>query len=78
MSLTLDEPVAKKPSKPAAKAAPKPENRKPVVLQMRGSEEWRTWVEGLARKEGHSLAKLFEMGVRRIAKDVGYPDAPPR
>lgn len=80
---------AKKPKDSAAKKPVKPEaeeiidvrdtwTRKPLVFQMRGSEEWKAWVESLAEKEGDSAAKLIERALRDYARKVGHPDPPKR
>jgi hypothetical protein len=61
--------VAKKKSDP---------ERKPMVVQIRGSAEWKAWAEGLAEKDGDTLAKLVERALRKWAKDAGYPDPPKR
>lgn len=70
--------VPKKPSKAASKPEPDDKRRKPMVVQMRGSDEWKAWVESIADKEGDAVAKLFERAVRKFAKDSGYPDPPRR
>lgn len=68
--------VAKKKSTKPAKA--EPADRKPMVVQMRGSEEWKAWVEGLAARDKFTIAKLIERAIEKHAKDTGYPDAPRR
>jgi hypothetical protein len=55
-----------------------PSKQKPLVVQIRGSLEWKAWVEDIARREGDTVAKLFERTVRKFAKDSGYPDPPMR
>jgi hypothetical protein len=54
------------------------DSRKPMVVQMRGSEEWKAWIEGLAEKEGFTVAMLLERTARKWAKEIGYPDPPKR
>jgi hypothetical protein len=80
VELAVAEHVAKKQAKPTKPTKPEPtvSARKPMVVQIRGSQEWKEWVEAVARKEGFNLATLFERGVRKIAKDAGYPDPPMR
>jgi hypothetical protein len=51
---------------------------KPMVVQIRGSQEWKDWAEGIADKEGDTVAKLFERALRKFAKDAGYSDPPRR
>jgi hypothetical protein len=64
--------------KKKAKAKSAPAERKPMVLQMRGSEEWKAWAEGLADHERDTLAKLVERLFAQKAKEVGYPPPPRR
>jgi hypothetical protein len=73
MSPAAAKDVAKKP-----KANPDEKPRKPMVVQIRGSEEWKAWVEMIAEKEGDSVTKLFDRALRKFAKDAGYPDPPRR
>jgi hypothetical protein len=60
------------------KAKPEPDPRKPMVFQVRGSEEWKAWVESMADGEGDTLAKLVERSLKLFAKSNGYPDPPRR
>lgn len=70
--------AAKKSSKPGKPAAePKPA-RKPMIVQIRGSEEYKAWVDAMAESEGFSVAMLFDRAVRVWAKEHGHPDAPKR
>lgn len=75
-SMLVEEAVAKKQAKPTPQTDPP--SRKPMVVQIRGSEEWKAWAESIADKEGFSLAMLFERALRKFAKDGGYPDPPRR
>lgn len=64
----MAEPIAKKIMK--ADGSP---GRKPMVVQIRGSEEYKTWVEGVAKKEGFSVAVLFDQALRKYAEDKHGP-----
>ncbi len=82
-TLTAVPDMAKKQAKKAVEQPVEPPAseervRKPMIVQIRGSEEWKGWVEAIADKEGDSLAKLFERAVRKFARDGGYPDPPRR
>jgi hypothetical protein len=77
MELAVADDMAKKKVSPT-KSEPAATTRKPMVVQIRGSQAWKEWVEAVAEKEGFNLATLFERGVRKIAKDAGYPDPPMR
>ena len=75
MSVVMVEPMAKKKAK---SNEPELSARKPMVVQIRGSEEWKAWVEDIADREGFTVAMLFERAIRKLAKDGGYPDPPRR
>lgn len=77
MALTLDTDVARKSTKPKGKPSPEPSNRKPMIVQVRGSEGYKAWVEKLAGFDGLPLAALVDRALRRYAKEVGFPDDPP-
>ena len=52
--------------------------RKALVLQMRGSEEWKAWAEGLAEFDGLSVASVVDRAMRAYAKQIGYTKEPPK
>ena len=64
----------------AKKKPPEPEPaRKPMVLQVRGSDAFKAWFEELARFDGLTPTALFDRAIRQYAKDVGFKkDAPMR
>ena len=72
-----DQTVAKK--KPAP---PDPEKRKwqskPIIVQLRGSTEFKTVVEELAEFDGKTVAGLFDQAVRNYARQVGFPKPIPK
>lgn len=64
--------MAKK-SKPLRKGPPE------IAVTIRGSEEWKTWIEELAEFCRTDVAKLFDAAVIEYAKDRGFSkDAPKR
>jgi hypothetical protein len=67
--------VAKKKSR-AAKAGPT--ERKPMVVQIRGSEAWKAWVESLAERERDTVAKLVERVLTKHAREIKFTDPPKR
>ena len=75
MSLGTVNVVAKKKAPP-----PKfpPADRKPMVVQMRGSEEWKLWVESLAEQERDTVAKLVERVLAKHAREIGFASPPRR
>jgi hypothetical protein len=75
-----DEPVStKKPKsdKPAPPAEPTPPNRKPLVVQVRGTDAYRAWVERLAKHEYEDIAGLVEQALRAYAKAKGFDEPQP-
>lgn len=73
---TVVEPVARKTAK---KAEADDKSRKPMVLQVRGSDEFKAWYQELARFDGLTDTALFDRAIRQYAKMVGFvKDAPIR
>jgi hypothetical protein len=75
MTLTTVDDVAR--AKPPAGPDPEVPARKPMVVQIRGSEGYKAWVESVARKDGLTLAALFDRAVRKYAKEIGFTEDPP-
>ena len=68
--------VAKK--KTAPKRTEKPD-RPAIAVTLRGSEEWKSWVEGLADHCRTDVAKVIDRALIDLARKEGYkPDAPRR
>lgn len=72
--------VSKKKSVP-----PEPERewydrpKKPVVAQVRGSEEYKAWLEGLCHHDRRKVSDLVEIAVAQYADRIGYrKPQPPR
>ena len=81
MSTAMVDAVAKLKSKPEPDPIPEPEasKRKPMIVQVRGSEGFKTWTEELARFDSRPLALLVERALRRYAKEIGFDkEAPER
>jgi hypothetical protein len=76
MAPTVAEPMAKK--KAPRRTEPESAGRKPMIVQIRGSEEYKAWAEAIAEKEGFTVAMLFERALRKFAKEGGHPDPPKR
>jgi len=57
---------------------PKVDAPKRNILTMRGSEEWREWLNGLAEFCRLPTTTLVDHAVIKYAKDVGYEVAPPK
>lgn len=52
--------------------------RKPLVIQVRGSQEWRDWVERGAAESGLPLSSLVDQALRMYFKSIGMTESPPR
>lgn len=77
------EPMARKTAKPAASpepaAEPEEKTRKPMILQVRGGEDFKAWYDELAEHDGLSPTALFDRAIRQYAKLVEFKKpAPPR
>jgi hypothetical protein len=77
MTLLMVDDVAKKGEKPKPKAEADEKARKPMILQVRGSDEFKVWFEELARFDGLTPTAVFDRAVRRYAKEVGFTKEPP-
>ena len=64
------------PKKRPQRSQPEPD-RKPMVVQIRGSAEYKAWAEKVAVFDGSTLAALYDRAVRQYAKTIGFPDGPP-
>lgn len=63
-----------------AKKKPTPDKwpSKPVVLQMRGSAEYKAWLDKLAEFDRSTIADLTDRALAKHAREIGFPDPPPR
>lgn len=53
--------------------------RPPVQVTLRGSEEWKHWVQGLADHVRSDVAKVIDRALIDYARKEGYdPNAPSR
>ena len=69
----------KKTSEPeGAASSPKPGPRK-TVLTIKGTDEWRAWLEGLGEHLRTPTSTVVDHALVRYAKEVGYiKEAPKR
>ncbi len=52
-------------------------DRKPMAIQMRGSDEWRAWVEQGAKHIGLKVPSLIDQALRLYFKENGFTEPPP-
>jgi hypothetical protein len=53
-------------------------NRKPLALQIRGSLEWKRWVEKAAEFNRSTVANFVDQAIARAARESGFTEPPPR
>jgi hypothetical protein len=74
---TMD--VAKKKTGPPKPDRPRSDwERKPLVVQIRGSLEWKAWVERVAEFDRHSVAEFADRAMAEYAQRIGFAERPPR
>ena len=52
--------------------------RQKNVLALRGTDEWKTWLDGFAERKGMPVTVLVDHALRELAKRDGYQDPPTR
>jgi hypothetical protein len=74
--------VAKKPTaKPKAKRAPGPSGpvpTQPNAITIRGSAEWKAWLEAFAAKMRSKPTAIMDLALAKLAASEGFPEPPPR
>lgn len=60
------------------KSRPDEPGRKPVALIVRGTPEWRAWIEGAATHCRMSVSGFIDFAAAAYAKQQGYAEKPPR
>jgi hypothetical protein len=69
--------TAKRAAKGAAgRGAESPRQRN--ILALRGTDEWKAWLDGYAARKGMPITVLIDHALREQAKRDGYADAPAR
>ena len=73
--------MTKKQEGPKGKPGPKPQpdRTRSAVTNIRSSPEWKAWLERLADfNRSSSLADLVDDAVVAYARDVKFPEPPPK
>jgi hypothetical protein len=68
--------MARKKPKPAPAPEPKPEAR-PTALTIKGSLEWREWVQRAAKHCRTDTAKLVDAAIAEYARKRGFAEPAP-
>ncbi len=50
---------------------------KPLAIQVRGSAEWKAWLERLAAFDRATVADVADRAIARYAREIGFPEPPP-
>ena len=66
--------MAKKKVEPKADMT----NRQSNIFVLRGTDEFKTWMDGLAEHLGSPVSVMVERAMRDLAKREGYTVAPKR
>ena len=53
-------------------------NFKPIAAHLRGSEQWKAWLEEFARVNRMSVAGLIDTALTRLAKELRFREPPER
>lgn len=59
------------------KPATQSKTRKPLGVQVRGSDEWKAWIEEAALHSRMSVSGFVDIAVVRFAKEQGFTKPPP-
>lgn len=51
---------------------------KPIVLQVRGTLDYKAWLERVAEVDGTTVAALADRAIRRYAREIGVLEPPPK
>jgi hypothetical protein len=68
-----------KPKKTAPKSKGQPWGKsQPLAAQLRGSPEWKEWLEAFASANRLSVAGVIDMALARLARELGFREPPER
>lgn len=74
----IDRPLLVSPNPDVVEPMPLSPSCKPIVVQIRGSAEYKAWVERVADLDGSTVCGVFDRALRLFAKQNGYPPPPRR
>jgi hypothetical protein len=72
----INRPLLVHPDPDAVEAIPVA--RATVPLTVKGSPEWREWVEKVAEHNRTDLSTLIDAALVKFAREIGVPDPPPK
>lgn len=69
----------KKPTPGPAPKGPESWNKKPLIVNLRGSEDFKAWLQEVASADRQSVSGLVERAVVHYARSIGFTkEAPER
>lgn len=70
--------MAKKASRPKSVARTDDDSRQPMIVQMRGSAEFKAYVQRGADFARQPVAKMAELAIIQYLRSIGFTEEPPR
>lgn len=70
--------MAKKASKPKDTSRADDDSRQPMIVQMRGSAEFKAYVQRGADFARQPIAKLAELAMIQYLRSIGFTEEPPK
>ncbi len=71
--------VAKKPTaKRVSRSSSQPVPTQPNAITIRGSAEWKAWLEAFAAKMRSKPTAIIDLGLAKLAAQEGFSEPPPR
>ena len=67
----------KKPTPKAESSGPETWNKKPLIVNLRGSEEFKAWLQELASYDRQSVSGLVERALVHYGRAVGFDKPAP-
>jgi hypothetical protein len=62
----------------AVGSSPEKWSRKAIIFTLRGSEEYKAWLDGLAQADATDLSELAERAFAAYARQIGYANPRPK
>ena len=50
---------------------------KPMAVQIRGSSEWKEWVERVAKFDRSTVSDIVDRAIAAYARSIGFVEVPP-